>query len=280
MSQKEVQKHQHTFLIVIITIVSLLVFYPIVMMIIVSLKTDTALTTAPFGLTIQFQWQNYADAFNGMNYPTALRTSVILTAVSAVSATILSALGSYAIVRVTRGKKLFVLFNILFLVGLALPQQVAMVPMVLWLQKLGLGGTVTGVCLVYIAANAAYGIFFFSGFINTVPVSLEDAARIDGASPFTVFRKVVFPLLKAPSVTLLIIMVLRVWNDFMYPLILLQGKNSRTLPLTIYLFKGDYSTQWNVMFAATTLAIIPLMVVYFIFQKKIISGMLSGAVKM
>ncbi len=93
------------------------------------------------------------------------------------------------------------------------------------------------------------------------------------------FLKVVFPLLKPPMVTLLIVIALRVWNNFMYPLLLSQGEKSRTLPLTVFFFKGDLSVQWNILFAATTLVILPLMIVYFILQKQIISGMLSGAVK-
>ena len=103
---------------------------------------------------------------------------------------------------------------------------------------------------------------------------------MDGATPFKVFWKIVFPLLKAPMVTMIIVMTLRVWNDVMYPLVLLQGKAARTLPLTIFMFKGDLQIEWNIMFAATTMAILPLMIVYFIFQKQIISGMMTGSVKM
>ena len=130
-------------------------------------------------------------------------------------------------------------------------------------------------CLV----GAVGAVFFFSGFVNTVPVTLEEAAYIDGASPFTTFIRIVYPLLKPPMVTLLIVIALRVWNNFMYPLLLLQGQNSRTLPLTVFFFKGDLSIQWNILFAATTLVILPLMIVYFILQKQIISGMLNGSVK-
>ena len=122
-------------------------------------------------------------------------------------------------------------------------------------------------------------MFFFSGFVNTVPVTLEEAAYIDGASPFTTFIRIVYPLLKPPMVTLLIVIALRVWNNFMYPLLLLQGQNSRTLPLTVFFFKGDLSIQGNILFAATTLVILPLMIVYLILQKQIISGMLNGSVK-
>ena len=125
-----------------------------------------------------------------------------------------------------------------------------------------------------------WGSIIYIAAIAGINSELYEAARMDGATPFKVFWKIVFPLLKAPMVTMIIVMTLRVWNDFMYPLVLLQGKAARTLPLTIFMFKGDLQIEWNIMFAATTMAILPLMIVYFIFQKQIISGMMTGSVKM
>lgn len=261
-------------------IVAFLVFYPIIMMLLISVKTDADFLTNPFGLSTQFQFSNYVAAFKGTNYLVSLKNSAILTIGAAGLGTLLSAVAAYAIARAPKCRALFNGLGTFFWLGLALPQQVIMVPIVLWMQQLGLGGSMIGLILVYIAINAAYGVFFFTGFVRTVPIDLEEAAKIDGASPFTTLRVIVLPILKTPIVTLLIIMVLRVYNNFMMPLILLQGKNSRTLPLTIYFFKGDNSIQWNIMFAATTLVVLPLMIVYFIFQKRIVDGMLSGSVKM
>ncbi|MFI3212771.1 MAG: carbohydrate ABC transporter permease [Eubacteriales bacterium] len=266
--------------ILLISFVAVVVFYPVLMMVMVSLKNDVDFLVNPLGITLNFEFQNYVTAFKQMNYLVALKNSVILTAGAAVGSTLLCAATAYAIARAPKMQKMFAWIGIFFWLGLALPQQVVMVPLVMWIQTLGLGGTLLGLMLVYIGSDAAYGVFFFTGFVRTVPVSLEEAARIDGASPFTILRTIVFPLLKTPMVTLLIIMILRVYNNFTFPLILLQGKNSRTLPLTIYFFKGDTSVEWNVMFAATTLVVLPLMFIYFIFQRRIIDGMLSGSVKM
>ena len=264
---------------ILMIIVCLLMFYPVIMMVIVSLKDSTLLAAEPLSLKTSFAFENYITAMKGMDYGRALFNSTVLTASSAVLTTFFGACAAYAITRARRGKRLFLILNGLFLIGLALPQQVAMVPLVLWLQKLGVANTMTGLILAFIGANAAYGVFFFSGFVNSVPATLEEAAYIDGASPMMTFLRIMLPLLKPPMVTLFIVIALRVWNNFMYPLILLQGKNSRTLPLTVFFFKGDLSIQWNILFAATTLVILPLMIVYFILQKQIISGMLSGSVK-
>ena len=257
----------------------ILMFYPVIMMVLVSLKDEALLAGEPLSLRTSFAFENYVTAAKGMKYWRALFNSSVLTVCSSLLTTSFGACGAYAIMRARRGKQLFLALNALFLIGLALPQQVAMVPLVLWMQKLHVANTLFGLILAFIGANAAYGVFFFSGFVNTVPVTLEEAAYIDGASPFTTFIRIVFPLLKPPMVTLLIVIALRVWNNFMYPLLLLQGQNSRTLPLTVFFFKGDLSIQWNILFAATTLVILPLMIVYFILQKQIISGMLNGSVK-
>lgn len=272
-------KRRKAFHSIVMLLVTLIISYPMLMMLIVSLKSDTDLVVDPVGMKMSLAYENYVSAFQQMNYPLTFFNSFILTLCAVALVSFLGCTAAYAIVRSRKCKKLFLAINVLFLIGLSLPQQVALVPMVLWLKNLGLQNTRLGVIMVYVASNASYAIFLFSGFINTIPIALEEAAIIDRASPFTVFWKIVFPLLKPSMITMIIVMTLRVWNEFMYPLVLLQGKTSRTLPLTIFMFKGDLQIQWNVMFAATTLAILPLMILYFIFQKQVVSGMMSGAVK-
>ncbi len=272
-------KKSHLFLVAIMIAVTVVVFYPIVMMVSISLKSDAEFIKSPFGPLLSPQFSNYVAAFKQMNYLVSLKNSVVLTSVSAIMGSFLYAIAAYAISRAPTMRKLFKNIGIFFWLGLALPMQVIMVPLVLWIQTLHLSGSMFGLIFVFVATNAAYGVFFFTGFVATVPISLEEAATIDGATPFMVLRKIVLPLLKTPMVTLLIIMILRIYNNFLFPLILLQGKNSRTLPLTIYFFKGDELVSWNIMFAATTLTVLPLMIVYFIFQSQIIDGMLSGSVK-
>lgn len=257
----------------------LMMFYPVVMMIIVSLKKDTLMISEPLSMQTSFDFSNYVKAFMGMDYITSFINSFTLTTISTLMCVLLGGSAAYAIVRVKKGKIVFTCINIAFLISMTLPAQAAMVPLVLWMQKLGLGNTLPGLILAFIGANAAYSVFFFSGFINTVPKSLEEAAHIDGATPMQSFVKIVLPLLKPAMITMAIIITLRVWNNFMYPLILLQGKSSRTLPLTVFFFKGDFSVQWNVLFAATTLSMLPLMIIYFILQKQVIAGMTSGSVK-
>ncbi len=266
--------------ITLMSLVALAIFYPIVMMVIISFKTNTEYIINPYSMPTVWEWRNYVTAYIEMNYLKSLSNSAILTAGAAMGGTFFSAIAAYGIARAQRCQKLFAGLFFFFWLGLALPQQVIMVPLTLWMKTLGLSNSLFGLMLVYVAVNAAYGVFFFTGFVKTVPIALEEAATIDGASPFRILISIVLPLLSTPMVTLLIIMILRVYNNFMLPLILLQGQSSRTLPLTIYFFKGDNAIEWPVMFAATTLTVLPLMIVYFIFQRKLLDGMLSGGVKM
>lgn len=280
MNRKMSQKISEKFANFGIIVACLVIVYPIFLMVSLSLKTNGDLLTNPFGISYHFQWQNYTEATKQMNYWQTLYNSAIITGFAAVLVTFFSALTAYALARAPRCKALFRGLGIFFWLGIALPVQTVMVPLTLWMKNLGLANTKLGLILVFIASNAAFGVFFFTGFVQTVPIDLEEAAMIDGAGKFTIFRKIVFPLLQTPLVTLFIIMVLRVYNNFIFPLILLQGKNSRTLPLTVYFFKGDTAIEWNIMFAATTLVVLPLMIVYFVFQRRIREGMLAGSVKM
>lgn len=154
----------------------MLMFYPVIMMVLVSLKDEALLASEPLSLKTSFAFENYITAAKGMKYWRALLNSSVLTVFSSLITTFFGACGAYAIMRARRGKKLFLVLNALFLIGLALPQQVAMVPLVLWMQKLHVANTLFGLILAFIGANAAYGVFFFSGFVNTVPVTLEEAA--------------------------------------------------------------------------------------------------------
>ena len=158
---------------VFMIIVCILMFYPVIMMVVVSLKDDALLAAEPLSIKTSFAFANYVKAARGMDYGVALFNSTVLTACSAVLTSFFGACGAYTVTRARKGKKFFGLLNVLFFMGLALPQQVVMVPLVLWMQKLGVGNTLLGLILAFMGANASYCVFFFAGFVGTVPISLE-----------------------------------------------------------------------------------------------------------
>ena len=138
---------------------------------------------------------------------------------------------------------------------------------------------VIGITFLYIVFGLPMNIFLYTGYIKSIPMALDEAATIDGASPFQVFINIIFPILKPMNATVAILSVMWTWNDFLMPLILLSDQSQQTLQLTQYVFQGQYSTQYNLAFASYILVLLPILVVYIFCQKWIISGVTTGAVK-
>ncbi len=264
---------------IIMTLFAVIIIYPMIMILLMSFKSDAEIVTSPLTIPSEFVFANYAEAWDSMNYLRVLGNSTFLTVCTVAIGTMIYSMAGYAVVRAKRGKIFFSCVFYMFLAGLVIPPQVTLVPLVVWLKALHLSNTFQGLIGVMIAGGTATGVFLIRNFISTIPQALEEAAVIDGCSPIGVFFRIIFPLLKPIVVTLVIMNSINVWNDFMHPLLLLQGAAARTVPLAVYFFKGEFTTQWNVLFAGLTLSIIPLLVVYFILQRHIMGGLMSGAVK-
>jgi raffinose/stachyose/melibiose transport system permease protein len=132
---------------------------------------------------------------------------------------------------------------------------------------------------MYIGFGSSFSIFLYHGFIKGIPVSLEEAARIDGCGPWKVFWKIIFPTLKPIHVTVSILNIIWIWNDFLLPQLMINQKGTQTIPLKMYLFFGGYSKQWHLAMAGLLLAIIPIIIFYFFAQKHIIEGVTAGSEK-
>lgn len=260
-------------------LVVLVLSYPLLMIVNMSLQTDLEVTLSPLKLPQSAQWQNYKEAFTQMNYLSSAWNSFVITMSSTAVGTILYCMASYAIVRAPRWKKFFKGIYILFIIGMILPAQSTLIPLVWAYSKLHLTGSYVGMDMLYVAGAAAFSIMLVTGFINTVPISLEESARLDGCTPYGIFFKIMFPLMKPIISTLIIINAINIWNDFYNPLFFLSGKSSKTITLAVYMFRGEHMTQWNILFAGLVLATLPMMLLYFALQKYIIAGMASGAVK-
>ncbi|WP_256757057.1 carbohydrate ABC transporter permease [Cohnella sp. WQ 127256] len=256
-----------------------IIFYPIIMILMISVKTNSEASSSPLSFPSEFVFQNYVDAFQKMNYMNVFTNSVTLTAISTIAGVLLYALAAYGIARAKRWKWLFRSFYLLFIIGQVLPSQTSLPPLIFIMRELHLMNSIPGVSLIIIGGGTSLAILLLCGFINTVPMALEESAKIDGAGPLQIFSKITLRLMVPPIMTLVILNVVAVWNDFMTPLLFLPGKSARTIPLEVFYFKGEYITSWNLLFAALILSMIPLLVVFFFLQRYIISGLMSGAVK-
>lgn len=264
---------------IVMILTALLVIYPIILMVIISLKSEAEVVTSPLSLPTTFLVENYKRAFMDMDYLLALKNTVIITFFSIGIGAMIYAMAAYAFMRAKKMKKLFHFLYLFIIAGQVLPPYTALVPLVVWLKKLHLVNSYQGIISVFIGAFATYSIFLISRFVNTIPISLEESAHIDGATPVGIFFRIILPLLKPIIITVVIVKAVDCWNHFLFPLVLLQGNKYRTLPLAVFFFKGEYITEWSILFAALTLSIIPIIIFYFMMQKHIIAGLTAGAVK-
>lgn len=231
----------------------------------------------------KFSFQYYATAIEKIQIVTAFGNSLFLTVVSIFLIVMLSSMAAWMLVRVN-SKISTVIFNIL-IATMLIPFQTIMMPLMQemgWMQaNLGLPmlNTRVGLVFMYIGFGASMAIFLYHGFVKSVPISLEEAATIDGCNKWQVFWKIVFPILKPTTVTVIILDVIWIWNDYLLPSLTLTSKDLRTIPLSTAKFFGQYQIEWNMSMAALTMTIIPVVIMYVFAQKYIIKGVAAGAVK-
>lgn len=224
------------------------------------------------------RWENFVDAWKMTDYPRKFANTFFITAVNLIFTLGTNSLVAYAITRNRHKSKFFNFLYYYFISAMFIPFNVLMLPLVKQANLFHIDN-VLGITFLYIVFGLPMNIFLYTGYIKSIPMALDEAATIDGASPFQVFINIIFPILKPMNATVAILSVMWTWNDFLMPLILLSDQSQQTLQLTQYVFQGQYSTQYNLAFASYILVLLPILVVYIFCQKWIISGVTTGAVK-
>ncbi|WP_122943677.1 carbohydrate ABC transporter permease [Brachybacterium sp. EE-P12] len=221
--------------------------------------------------------ENLREVFQARNYMlvTAMVNSTILTVASVTGMVIVAAMVGFVLQR--RASRINGFVNAAVLMGLIVPP--AVVPTIWVLQSLGLFKTLPGLILVEITFGISFCVLLFRAFMATVPRELDEAAIIDGCGPLRLFFQVILPLLKPTVVTVIVVQSVAVFNDFVHPLYFLPGEENATVQLTLYNFMSQYSTQWNLLFMNILLITIPPLIVFLFFNRQIVAGMTSGAVK-
>jgi raffinose/stachyose/melibiose transport system permease protein len=231
-----------------------------------------------FSWPTHFQlWQNIVDVFQARDYMLviAFTNSTILTVASV---TLLVVFGSMiAFVLDRRKSRLNPLINTLVLAGLIIPP--AVVPTIWVMQSLHLFKTLPGLIMIEVAFGLAFTVLTMRAFIATIPRELDEAAIVDGAGPLTLFFRVIFPLLRSVIVTIVVVQSIFIFNDFQNPLYFLPGSQNATVQLTLFNYMSQSQTTYNLLFANVLVITIPMLVMYILFQRQIVSGMTSGAVK-
>lgn len=265
------------FLTAVMAIVALITIgIPLYITIIIALKSPTDMIN-PISFPKAFHFSNFLDAMDKTNYFSVLLNSVKITVSVLILTLLTNSIVGYAIAR-NRNKKFFNGIYYYFLSAMFIPFPIIMLPLVKELNGLHMDN-LPGLIILYVIYGLPQNIFLYTGYIKSIPFSLEEAAIIDGASTFQVFTKVIFPLLKPINATVAIMTSLWTWNDFMLPLIILQDPGSQTLPLVQYTFMSQFSTNYNLAFASYLLALAPMVIVYLFLQKWIVNGVVAGSVK-
>lgn len=253
-------------------------FIPVYYLIVTTFKSAQDATVNPLGLPEVWVFENYAKAWENMQYPRALGNTVFITASAVCLVVIFGAMAGYALSRTKTGwgNRMF----LFFLCGLMVPFQMNIISLYKIVKSLGLMNNVFAVVLVNTAINLPQSIFLCKEFVSSsVPMELEEAADIDGISVFGKFFKIVLPLMKPVMSTTIIIVTLNVWNEFLTPTLFLQSRENDVLLQEVSRNIGQFSTDWTAMFPMLMLGVAPLMIFYVFMQKYIIGGVAAGAVK-
>lgn len=262
---------------VLMVIVGLVFLVPFYFLLVNSVKSFGDLLSNAASWPESFEWANYQKAWEMTKFPQAFTNSLLITVVSVLLVGLTSAMAAYRMVRHnTRfNRTLFMLF----VAAMVIPFQSIMIPLVKVTGTLKLTDSMLGLVVCYLGFGAPLSVFLFHGFIKSVPLEIEEAAVVDGCSPYGVFWKVVFPLLKPMFVTVAILNSLWIWNDYLLPSLMLQSASLRTIPLATYAFFGQFTKQWDLALPALVLGITPIVIFFLAMQKYIIEGITAGSVK-
>lgn len=255
---------------------SLILIVPLFLIALNSLKTSLDANTMSFALPEgPLQFQNYATVIEEGKLGMTFLNSMLYSAGSVVLTTILSAMCAYALSRNRTKINSFVYFFIVL--GLAIPLNYVATMKVMQLSKLI--NTQLGIILLYSATQMPFSVFLIYGFISKIPIEIDEAGVIDGCSPIRLFFSVVFPILKPVLITVMVLVFLNTWNEFVMPLYFLNSTEKWPMTLAVYNFFGMYYKSWNLVSADILLTSLPVITIYLIGQKYIVSGMTSGSVK-
>ncbi len=266
-----------TFIYIFLVIYVVIIVTPFFMIFNNSFKSLREIFLKPFSFPEKFTLTNYIQAWDKANLLAAYMNSFLISFVSVFGILVISSMLAYLISRYTfpfrRALYLFII------VGLALPARLAVIPIYVILNNLNLLDTRIGLILVYMATGISFATFLMKRFMDGIPIEIEESAMIDGATPWTIFRKIAIPLTKPAMIVVGLVNFVGIWNDFFFPLIIINSRSKETVPLAISVFFGEYSNAWHLISAALSLSVLPIMIIFFLLSKHFISGMTEGAIK-
>lgn len=261
----------------LVAVCALTVLVPLYLTVVTALKTPDQLGGTGFGLPTTARWENFADAWTLTSFPRALLNTGLVTVGTVLLTLVTNSMVAYAIAR-NMHRRFFKGLYFYFIAALFVPFPIIMLPVVKQTAIFGLDNQL-GLILLYTVYGLSFNIFVYVAYIRSIPLELEEAALTDGATTWTVFWRIIFPLLGPMNATVGILTCLWAWNDFMLPLVILSDPSAQTLPLAQFIFQGQFNTNYSVAFASYLMAMAPLLIVYLFAQRWVISGVMRGSSK-
>lgn len=263
--------------ILLIAGIVLIILLPLYMALMIAIKDPSDMNNI-LALPKKLRLQNFVDAWVMTNFPQKFFNTAFITVINLFFTLITNSFAAYAITRNRKKSKFFSIMYYYFISAMFIPFQVIMLPLVVQANAFHLDN-IYGITFLYIIFGLPMNTFLYTGAIKAIPEALDEAAMIDGANPIQIFSRVIFPVLKPTTATVAILSFMWTWNDFSMPLVLLSDESQQTLQLAQYVFKSQFSVDYNLAFASYLLVLAPVLIVYIFCQKWIMNGVVAGAVK-
>lgn len=262
---------------VITLLVAILFAFPIYFNIMSAFKTNGEILRDAIAFPNGFYVESFKYLLTKTDYPKAISNSAILTAASIVCMIFVIPMAAYGIER--KNSKWTNGVYVYFLFGMMIPFQVYMIPLFKQLKSMGLFGNLAGPILIYIAGSVGFGVLLYTSFLKGIPREIEESAEIDGCSRMGIFWRVVFPLLGPVTASMVVLQGLGIWNDFLMPMLVLPSGQPKTMIVELFYYVGEFSSRWDMIFAGTTMSLVPVLLAFLMLQKYFVKGVASGAIK-
>ncbi|MCX4267464.1 MAG: carbohydrate ABC transporter permease [Lachnospiraceae bacterium] len=277
----KVNKNTNWVAMVLLILGLITIAFPLYLTVVIAFKQPSEMTNSIGGiLSLPKSWSfsNFKEAMRVTNFWHSLGNSLLITIVTVVLSIAIHSLMGYALGRNKAGSKFYSFVYLFIVSGMFVPFAILMMPLAKQTAEMGLANWF-GVILLYVVFYMPMNILLYSGYLVNIPMALEEAARVDGASTWRTYWKIIFPIMKPMHATVAVLTALSVWNDVMTPLVIMAGSETNTLPLAQLNFQSQFGTNYNLAFASYLLSLIPILIFYIVCQKQILNGVVNGAVK-
>ena len=258
--------------VVLLVLLNTIPFFWVIMS---SFKNNNEIFARPFNLPVKWVFENYQKAWIRTDIGVAFINSVIATFVSLFLILLLSAMVAYVLARVRPNPLIYTVFNI----GIMIPAHATLIPLFIILKNLHLVNTRTGLIVVYIASSLSLSVFILVGFMKTIPKEIEESACMDGCPPHRIFFSIILPIIKPALATVATLTFRNNWNDYLFASIINPSPNVATMTKAVFGLRGQYTTEYGLLFAGISMAVVPVIIMYVVFQEQVIKGAVAGSVK-